>query len=192
VDPKATGDVLEIGIGSGLNLPFYNDDQVRRVYGLDPSLELQQMARRRAASLPLEIEFLHQPAETAIPLPTESIDTVVLTWTLCSIRDPQIALDEIGRVMKRDGRLIFIEHGCSPDERIRGWQHRLTPLWKRIAGGCHLNREVKAILDQAGYELLESDAGYLPGPRPVTYTYRGVARHGRQFRWWSKGLRARV
>ena len=173
--PKATGAVLEVGIGSGLNLPFYTN-HVRRDYGLDPSPELQQMARERSADLPLQVEFLPQPAETAIPLSAGSIDTVVLTWTLCSIRDPKLALDEIRRVMKADGRLIFIEHGSAPDVRVRSWQDRLTPLWKRIAGGCHLNREVNTILGQSGFQALDCEAGYLPGPRPMTFTYRGVAR----------------
>ena len=112
--PRATGDVLEVGIGSGLNLPFYTD-RVRRVYGLDPSPELQQMARRRAANLPFEVEFMPQAAESPIPLPTGTIDTVVLTWTLCSVDDPGLALNEIRRVMKPDGRLVFIEHGSAPN-----------------------------------------------------------------------------
>jgi ubiquinone/menaquinone biosynthesis C-methylase UbiE len=130
--PKATGEVLEVGIGTGLNLPFYTDG-VRRVYGLDPSPELQQMARRRAADLTLKVEFIPQSAESPIPLPNGSIDTVVLTWTLCSVDDPRPVLDRIRRVMKTDGRLIVIEHGSAPDVQVRGWQDRLTPLWKRIA-----------------------------------------------------------
>src|SRR6476469_4832242 len=134
------------------------------------------MARERAAEVQLRVEFLPQPAESPIPLPTGSIDTVVLTWTLCSVRDPQLALDEIRRVMKADGRLIFIEHGSAPDVRVRNWQDRLTPLWRRLAGGCHLNRQVKTILGQSGYQLLDYEAGYLPGPRPMTFTYRGLAR----------------
>jgi ubiquinone/menaquinone biosynthesis C-methylase UbiE len=174
--PNATGDVLEIGIGSGLNLPFYTD-RVRRVYGLDPSLELQQMALRRVADLPFRVEFIPQPAESPIPLRTGSIDTAVLTWTLCSVREPLLVLSEIGRVMNPDGRLIFIEHGSAPDVRVRSWQDRLTPWWKRFTGGCHLNRNVRTIIDRSGYEVLRFDSGYLPGPRPMTFTYRGVARH---------------
>jgi ubiquinone/menaquinone biosynthesis C-methylase UbiE len=173
--PKATGEVLEVGIGSGLNLPFYTDG-VRRVYGLDPWPELQQMARRRAADLTLKVEFIPQSAESPIPLPNGSIDTVVLTWTLCSVDDPRLVLDQIRRLMKTDGRLIFIEHGSAPDVQVRGWQDRLTPLWKRIAGGCRLDRQVKSILGQCGYRFLEYEDGYLPGPRPMTFTYRGIAR----------------
>lgn len=172
--PKAAGDVLEVGIGSGLNLPFYTD-RVRRVYGLDPSSELQHMARERAGKLPLQVEFVSQPAERPIPLPTESIDTVVLTWTLCSVDDPGLALDEIRRVMKKGGRLVFIEHGCAPDLGVRNWQDRITPLWKRLAGGCHLNRQVRTILARNRYECVECQEGYLPGPRPLMFTYRGVA-----------------
>jgi len=172
--PKARGEVLEIGIGSGLNLPFYTSE-VRRVYGVDPSHELQRMARKRAATLPLEVEFLLQPAEGLLPIAPESIDTVVLTWTLCSIADPQAALGEMSRVLKRDGRLIFLEHGRAPDAAILRWQDRLTPVWKRIAGGCHLNRKIDTLLENAGFEISELTLGYQPGPRPLTYTYQGVA-----------------
>jgi ubiquinone/menaquinone biosynthesis C-methylase UbiE len=173
--PQATGDVLEVGIGSGLNLPFYSQ-QVGRVYGLDPSVELQCMAQEEAAGLPLDVQFLLQPAETAIPLPAKSVDTVVLTWTLCSLQDPQLALREISRVMKTNARLIFIEHGSAPDSRVRSWQRRLSPFWKQLAGGCHLDREIKNVLGQSGFHVLHCETGYLPGPRPLMFTYRGVAR----------------
>ena len=172
--PKARGDVLEIGIGSGLNLPFYTGD-VQRVYGVDPSPQLQKMARKTAASLPLEVEFLLQPAEHRLPLAPESIDTVVFTWTLCSIPDTETALREISRVLKRDGRVIFLEHGRAPDVTVVRWQDRLTPMWKRVAGGCHLNRKIDALLENGGFAIAELTRGYLPGPRPMTYTYQGVA-----------------
>ena len=125
---------------------------------------------------PIRVEFMSQPAESPIPLPTGSIDTAVLTWTLCSVADPRRALHEIGRILKPDGRLLFIEHGSAPDSRVRGLQHWITPLWKRLAGGCHLDRQVNMILGEAGYDLVDSETGYLPGPRPVTFTYRGIAR----------------
>jgi ubiquinone/menaquinone biosynthesis C-methylase UbiE len=179
--PKARGEVLEIGIGSGLNLPFYTG-QVRRVYGVDPSPELQRMARKTAAGLPLEVEFLLQPAEGRLPIAPESIDTVVLTWTLCSIANPQAAVGEMSRVLKRDGRLIFLEHGRAPDVSVLRWQDRLTPIWKRIAGGCHLNRKIDTILENAGFEISELTLGYLPGPRPLTYTYQGIATRAGQRR----------
>lgn len=172
--PKARGDVLEIGIGSGLNLPFYTGE-VRRVYGVDPSPQLQHMARKRAAGLPLKVDLLLQRAEDRIPLAPESIDTVVLTWTLCSIADTQAALREMNRVLKRDGRLIFLEHGGAPDATVSRWQDRLTPIWKRIAGGCHLNRKIDALIEDGGFTISELACGYLPGPRPMTYTYQGVA-----------------
>jgi ubiquinone/menaquinone biosynthesis C-methylase UbiE len=173
--PRATGDVLEVGIGSGLNLPFYTD-RVRRIYGLDPSPELLRIAHTRAAHQPLPVEFMAQPVESAIPLPRASIDTVVLTWTLCSIGHPQLALNEIRRVLKPDGRVVFIEHGSAPESRVRTVQHWATPVWKRLAGGCHLDRQVNTILNEAGYDLVESEAGYLRGPRPLMFTYRGLAR----------------
>lgn len=161
-------------MGSGLNLPFYTD-RVRRVFGLDPSPELQQMARRRAASLPFQVEFMPQAAERPIPLPTGTIDTVVLTWALCSVDDPGRALNEIRRVMRPDGRLVFIEHGSAPDSRVRIWQHSITPWWKRLTGGCHLDRQVKILLGRSGFQCLDYQEGYLPGPRSLMYTYRGIA-----------------
>ena len=173
--PKASGDVLEVGIGSGLNLPFYTD-RVTRVYGLDPSPELLHLAEERAMQQPLRVEFMSQPAESPIPLPRGSIDTAVVTWTLCSVADPRLALNEIRRILKPDGLLVFIEHGSAPESRVQQWQHWITPVWKRLAGGCHLNRQVNTILEEAGYDLVDSETGYLPGPRPVTFTYRGIAR----------------
>ena len=116
--PKASGDVLEVGIGSGLNLPFYTD-RVTRVYGLDPSPELLRLAEERAMQQPLRVEFMSQPAESPIPLPPGSIDTAVVTWTLCSVADPRLALNEIRRILKPDGRLVFIEHGSAPESRVR-------------------------------------------------------------------------
>jgi len=171
---RARGDVLEVGIGSGLNLPFY-PPEVRKVYGVDPSLELQRKARERAAGKPMKVEFFLQSAEAPLPLAEKSIDTVVVTWTLCSIPNVSDALCEMRRVLKPDGRLIFIEHGRSPDARVAQWQNRLTPAWKRIGGGCHLNRKVDDLLGAAGFYIAELKTCYLPGPRPMTYTYQGVA-----------------
>ena len=170
--PHALGKVLEVGIGSGLNLEFYSSE-VERVYGVDPSLELQRMARKRLG--PIDVEFLSQSAEEPLPLANASIDTVVLTWTLCSIADPQRALQEMKRVLKANGRLIFVEHGRAPDPGVVVWQDRLTPLWKRTCGGCHLNRRIDEIIKQAGFQIPELTTAYLPGPRPMTYTYQGVA-----------------
>ena len=171
--PHARGDVLEVGIGSGLNLPYYSAE-VQRVYGVDPSLELQRMARKRVASSCHPIEFLAQSAEQPLPLPDASIDTVV-TWALCSIPEVISALQEMRRVLKPSGRLIFVEHGRSRDPGVVAWQDRLTPTWKRFAGGCHLNRKVDKIIATAGFSITELQTSYLPGPRPFTYTYQGFA-----------------
>jgi ubiquinone/menaquinone biosynthesis C-methylase UbiE len=173
--PQARGEVLEVGIGSGLNLPFYSSE-VGRVYGVEPSVALQEMARRRAAAGRTKVEFLSQSAEEVLPLADESVDTIVMTWTLCSIPDAQRALAQMKRVLKGDGRLLFIEHGRSPDAGVVAWQDRLTPVWKKIGGGCHLNRKVDELLATAGFVISELKTSYLPGPRPMTYTYQGSAR----------------
>lgn len=172
--PQARGDVLEVGIGSGLNLPFYSS-QVRRVYGVDPSIELQRIARTRMTGTPLAVEFFAQSAEAPVPLSDASVDTAVLTWTLCSIAYPSTALRQIKRVLKTNGRLIFLEHGQAPDAGVAAWQDRLTPVWKRVGGGCHLNRKIDELIEAAGFRISELRTGYLPGPRPMTYTYQGFA-----------------
>jgi ubiquinone/menaquinone biosynthesis C-methylase UbiE len=173
--PCARGEVLEVGIGSGLNLPFYSPE-VRRVYGVDPSVELLRMAHKRAAAASAKVEFLRQSAEESLPLAAGSIDTVVMTWTLCSIPNAPQALQQMKRVLTASGRLIFVEHGRAPDAEVVVWQDRLTPLWKRIGGGCHLNRRIDELITAAGFEIVELRTCYLPGPRPMTYTYQGVAR----------------
>jgi ubiquinone/menaquinone biosynthesis C-methylase UbiE len=177
--PHARGDVLEVGIGSGLNLPFYSS-QVRRVYGIDPSVELQRMARARMAATALEVEFFAQPAEDPLPLSDASVDTAVLTWTLCSIKNAPTALQQIKRVLKTDGLLIFLEHGRSSDPGVIAWQDRLTPAWKLIGGGCHLNRKIDELIEAAGFQISDMRTGYLPGPRPMTYTYQGFAQINRR------------
>jgi ubiquinone/menaquinone biosynthesis C-methylase UbiE len=173
--PGARGEVLEVGIGSGLNLTFYSTE-VRRVCGVDPSVELQRMARKRAAARPIKVELLSQSAEEPLPLADGSMDTVVVTWTLCSIPNAPKALQEMKRVLKTSGRLIFLEHGRAPDPGVVAWQDRLTPLWKCIAGGCHLNRKIDEFITAAGFQIVELRTCYLPGPRPMTYTYQGLAR----------------
>ena len=175
--PKACGDVLEIGIGSGLNLPFYSSE-VNRVYGVDPSLELQRMARERAAGRPVDVKFLSQSAEDPIPLPNESVDTIVMTWTLCSIANPAKELEQMKQVLKPGGHLIFVEHGRAPDRGVAAWQDRLNPTWKRIGGGCNLNRKVDELITEAGFHISDLKTFYLPGPRPMTYTYQGLAHLG--------------
>jgi ubiquinone/menaquinone biosynthesis C-methylase UbiE len=172
--PNARGDVLEVGIGSGLNLPFYSP-QVEHIYGVDPSLELQRIARKRLGAGRMQIEFLPQSAEEKLPLADASMDTVVMTWTLCSIPNPSKALQQVKRLLKPGGCLMFVEHGRAPDRGVVVWQDRLTPFWKRIAGGCHLNRKVDELLIAAGFQITELKTFYLPGPRAMTYTYQGFA-----------------
>jgi ubiquinone/menaquinone biosynthesis C-methylase UbiE len=174
--PQARGEVLEIGIGSGLNLPFYSPE-VKHIFGVDPSLELQKMASKRVAA-PIEVDFIAQSAEEPLPLNESSIDTVVMAWTLCSIPNAAKALEQIRRVLKSDGRLIFVEHGRAPDRKVAAWQDRLTPVWKHATGGCHLNRKVDDLITGAGFRIMELTTSYLPGPRPMTYTYQGAARPG--------------
>lgn len=172
--PAASGDVLEIGIGSGLNLPFYSP-QVQSIYGVDPSIELQRMARTKASAMAVQVNFLTQSAEEPLPLHDASVDTVVVTWSLCSIPNPSRALLEVRRVLKISGRLIFIEHGRAPDPGVVAWQDRITPAWKWIGGGCHLNRKMDELIAAAGFQIAELETCYLPGPRPMTYTYQGLA-----------------
>jgi ubiquinone/menaquinone biosynthesis C-methylase UbiE len=172
--PHARGAVLEVGIGSGLNLPFYSP-QVEHVYGVDPSLELQRIARERLPANRIPVEFLLQPAEEELPLADASIDTIVMTWTLCSIANAPRALQPMTRLLKPEGHLLFLEHGRAPDRSVVTWQDRLTPFWKRITGGCHLNRPIGELIIAAGFHITELKTCYLPGPRPMTYTYQGLA-----------------
>ena len=173
--PQACGEVLEIGIGSGLNLPFYSSE-VRRVYGVDPSIELRRMAAHKTSAVPFEVTFFGQSAEEPLPLDDSSIDTIVMTWSLCSIRNPAAALQEMKRVLRTSGHMVFIEHGRSPDAKVMLWQDRITPVWKRIGGGCHLNRKIDDLIRAAGFQITDQKTFYLPGPRTMTYTYQGVAR----------------
>jgi ubiquinone/menaquinone biosynthesis C-methylase UbiE len=170
----AEGCVLEIGVGSGLNLPFYSQN-VLRVIGLDPSPKLLSMARENARGALGPVEFVEGSAET-VPLQNGSVDTVVTTWTLCSIPDAGRALCEMRRVLKPGGRLLFVEHGRAPDPYVRWWQDRLTPAWKRIGGGCHLNRAIGTLIEGAGFQFERIETGYMPGPKPMTFMFEGSAR----------------
>jgi ubiquinone/menaquinone biosynthesis C-methylase UbiE len=174
VVPLAHGRVLEVGIGSGLNLSFYDKTRVEKVLGLDPSPELQTMARRRAEEAGVEVDWLALSSEK-IPLPDASVDSIVITYTMCTLPDAHAALLEMGRVLKPDGRMYFSEHGLAPDESVRRWQNRLNPVWKKLAGGCNLNRSVPAMLEGAGFRLEEVQTMYLPGLRPLTFNYWGSA-----------------
>lgn len=172
--PLAQGVVLEIGFGSGLNLPFYDRERVRRLLGVEPSEELREMSRRNADDL-LPLEFIGRCGE-AIPLADKSVDTVVSTYTLCTIPDVETALGEVRRVLKPNGVLLFSEHGRAPDPGVCRWQDRLNPLWKPLAGGCNLNRDVPRLLQAAGFKLDQLEQGYLPGPRLMTFNSAGSAR----------------
>lgn len=174
VVPLAQGRVLEIGIGTGLNMAHYDKSRVETVVGLDPALQMHRMARKRIERAGLKVELVGLSAEK-IPLPDASFDTVLVTYTLCTIPDPVAALKEMRRVLKPGGRLIFCEHGRAPDESVRRWQKRLTPYWKPMAGGCHLDRDVPALLREAGFKSTDMETMYLPGPRPLTYNYWGTA-----------------
>ena len=170
----AEGHVLEIGIGSGLNLPFYSSN-ARQVIGLDPSPKLLAMARRASRSDSRSVEFIEGSAER-IPLEDASADTVVTTWTLCSIPAVLDALHEARRVLRPAGRLLFVEHGQAPDPNVRWWQDRLTPVWKRLGGGCHLNRAIGTLIEGAGFQFDRLETGYMRGPKPMTFMYEGCAR----------------
>ena len=172
--PAAEGRVLEIGIGSGLNLPFYSRN-VARVIGLEPSPRLLAMARRVERTGNGSVEFIEGSAE-AIPLQDASVDTVVTTWTLCSIPAALGALRDMRRVLRPGGRLLFVEHGRAPDPNVIWWQDRLTPVWKRLGGGCHLNRAIGTLIEGAGFQFDRLQTGYMRGPRPMTFMYEGSAR----------------
>jgi|SRR5579885_123981 len=172
--PAAQGRVLEIGIGSGLNLPYYGT-AVEQIIGLDPSPKLLAMAREAARQTAIPLELIENSAE-AIPLYNRSIDTIVTTWTMCSIPDVQRALGEMRRVLKPGGRLLFVEHGRSPDPGVCRWQDRLTPIWRRVGGGCHLNRTISELIEDAGFRIEQIETGYMRGPKPMTFMYEGAAR----------------
>jgi SAM-dependent methyltransferase len=172
---RAYGVVLELGFGSGLNLPFYQPARVQRLYALEPQEGMLKLARRRIARAPFPVEVLRTGAER-IPLPDQSVDTVLSTWTLCTIPAVEKALREARRVLKPGGQFLFAEHGLSPEPPVAVWQHRLTPLWRRCAGGCHLNRKADDLLRDAGFCLDEVEAGYMGPLKIATYMYRGRAR----------------
>lgn len=169
----AVGRVLEIGVGSGLNLPFYAAS-VTELLALEPSPRLLSMARGAAGASPLPVCFIEASAE-AIPIDAHSVDTVVTTWTLCSVPRADAALAELRRVLRPGGRLLFVEHGLAPEDSVRRWQRRLTPAWRRIAGGCHLDRPIQAMIEDAGFRIDRLETRYVPGPKPMTFFYEGSA-----------------
>jgi ubiquinone/menaquinone biosynthesis C-methylase UbiE len=171
----AEGRVLEVGIGSGLNLPYYGAG-VREIHGIDPSPALLAKAGDAAGRQRLPLTLQLGRAE-ALPYGTDRFDTAVCTWSLCSVGDPDRALAEIRRVLRPGGTMLFIEHGLAPDGTVARWQHRLNPLWRRCAGGCNLDRDMAALIGRAGLRIDRLETGYrLPGPRLLTWLYEGAAR----------------
>jgi len=175
VVPLAAGRVLEIGIGSGLNLPFYVPGKVEYLWGLDPSRENWAVQEDKRTPVDFEVEFLEASA-AAIPLADASADSLLITYTMCSLPDVHQALEEMRRVLKPGGQLIFCEHGVAPDAGVRRWQERLNPLWRRLSGGCNLNRSAPELLQQAGFRILAMEAAYIPGWKPASFNYWGTAR----------------
>lgn len=173
--PQAAGRVLEIGIGSGLNIPYYDSGRVSHLWGLDPSREAWAIARRNAREHHLDAEFIEAGAES-IPLDDASADTVVMTYTLCTIPDVGRALAEIKRVLKPGGKLLFCEHGEAPDPDVRRWQKRASPVWKYLGGGCHLDRPIPRLLEAYGFDSDDMQTMYIPGWKPACFNYWGSAR----------------
>lgn len=170
----ASGEIVEIGVGSGLNLPLYDPARARRIAALDPSRPLLAMALRRREEAPVPVELVEASAE-ALPFASGRFDTAVVTWALCTIGDPVRALAELRRVLKPGGRLLFVEHGRAPDPGVARWQARLTPLWRRCAGGCHLDRPVEELVRGAGFRLETLATGYMNALKPFTFMYEGAA-----------------
>ena len=176
--PLASGRVLEVGMGSGLNLSFYDARRVTKVWGLEPSPEMSKMASAAVEAVAFDVEFVSARGEQ-IPLDSESFDTALMTFTLCTIPDAERALREIARVLKQGGQLLFCEHGAAPDAGIRRWQNRIDPLWRRLAGGCHLNRDIPGLIRRGGFEITRMDTMYIPGWRPASFNYWGAAAKAR-------------
>lgn len=170
--PLARGRVLEIGIGTGLNLGFYDPEKVDHVWGLDPSAAMWKMAD--TAGVKFDVEFLQASAER-IPLDDGSADTILVTYTLCSVTNVIEALLDMRRVLKPGGELVFCEHGAALDENVRKWQDRLNPVWSKLAGGCNLNRSMPTLLAQGGFKVRTMDTMFLPVWKPAAFNYWGTA-----------------
>lgn len=172
--PRASGEVLELGMGSGHNLGFYGPD-VKALHAVEPSAELAAMARKRTGEVAFPVEIAEVSAET-MPFDGNSFDSAVVTWALCSIPDMAAALAEVRRVLKPAGALHFVEHGKAPEASVARWQDRLNPLWRPFSGGCNMNRPMDVAITAAGFRIDDADNGYVEGPRILSYTYRGIAR----------------
>ena len=172
--PLAKGDVLEIAIGSGLNFRYYNEKEINSLTGLEPSNEIWELNKHKIEDLNFDFKFINAFAEE-IPLENNSFDSVVITYALCTIKNTQKALSEIRRVLKPDGKLLFCEHGLSPDKEVKYWQNNINPFWKMISGGCNLNKDIPKMLIENGFDLVELNKMYIPGWKPSSYNYWGVA-----------------
>lgn len=172
--PLAVGEVLEIGFGSGLNVAHYNPDKVKKIWALEPSEGMRRKAAPLVREADLDIEFIALPGEE-IPLEDSSIDTVLVTYSLCTIPDVIAALEGMRRVLKPQGKLLFCEHGMAPDDKVRRWQNRLNGPWSKIAGGCHMNRNIPALIEAGGFNITSDQRRYIPGPKTLCYNYWGSA-----------------
>ncbi len=173
--PRAYGDVLEIGFGSGLNLPHYDRNKVRRVFGLEPSDGMRRSAARNIESSDLDVELIDLPGEE-IPLDNNSVDSVLVTYTLCTIPDAIAALQGMRRVLKPGGHLFFCEHGKAPDASVYRWQQRCNGIWSRFSGGCNMNRDIPELLQQGGFTIEDDNRMYIPGIKALCYNFWGAAR----------------
>lgn len=173
--PQARGEVLEVGIGSGLNLPHYDPTRVTRVTGIDPDPHIWKRSASRRAACAFPVTRIGLSGE-AIPLPEDSADTVVCTYSLCTIPDPVTALREMRRVLRPGGDILFCEHGLAPDPSVARWQSRIDPVWKHVAGGCHSGRDIPALFAAAGLATYALEQMYIPGPKVLGYNYWGIAR----------------
>ncbi|MBV1920569.1 MAG: class I SAM-dependent methyltransferase [Pseudomonadales bacterium] len=173
--PQAEGRILEIGMGSGINIPYYDTNKVDKVWGLEPSTGMRKKAQKRVDAAPFDLEWLDLPGEE-IPLDNNSVDTIVLTYTLCTIPDWRAAVEQMRRVLKPGGKLLFSEHGKAPDAAVQAWQNRVNPMWMKIAGGCHLNRNIPELLKEGGFDIKELDTLYVPKtPKIAAFTFWGYA-----------------
>ena len=171
----AEGDVLEIGFGSGLNLPYFDSDKVRKIFGLEPSEGMRRKAQPNVEASRLDVELIDLPGEE-IPLESNSVDTVLVTFTLCSIDDAAAVLEGMRRVLKPRGKLLYCEHGAAPDDRVRRWQDRLNPAWKRVSGGCNMNLDIPRLIECTGFRVTSDERMYIPGPKILSYNYWGTAK----------------
>lgn len=172
--PEAAGEILEIGFGSGLNVPYYDPSKVIKIWALEPSEGMRRKAQPAVNGTDMDIEFIALPGEQ-IPLDDNSVDTVLMTYTLCTIADTEAALQGMRRVLKPEGRLLYCEHGKAPDDSVARWQNRLNPAWSRIAGGCQMNRDIPALINEGGFSIKIDERMYIPGAKVLCYNFWGSA-----------------